>query len=272
MTIAIAGLDTATAALAGAVLGPEQLRAALAFDPLAVLTDSELDAVRRLPFSDADLAAARERGELLVLRVPRDPDGPLTMLRLAERLAGGLDPKVHKGVGYTLRDEWTIDTQPFATDRRLHGRLVPRAPRDRSRHPAIGLYRAQDDALAQPGHGDARTSRAAAARSRSPSTPCSGTGSTASGCSPATWDWSRSPSNDQGLAALGEFGESGLGVIAYSRAVRFGTLGRLRAALTDCRRRRAALVGAGRVYFVTMKRAGYCALLARRRASGRRSA
>src|SRR5262245_9937223 len=63
MTIAIAGLDAATTALAGAVLGPEQLRAALAFDPLAVLTDSELDAVRRLPFSAADLAAARERGE-----------------------------------------------------------------------------------------------------------------------------------------------------------------------------------------------------------------
>jgi len=39
------------------------------------------------------------------------------------------------------------------------------------------------------------------------------------------WDWSRSPSNDQGYAALGEFGERGLGVIAYSRAVKFGTLG-----------------------------------------------
>jgi hypothetical protein len=39
------------------------------------------------------------------------------------------------------------------------------------------------------------------------------------------WDWSRSESNDQGLAAIGEFGDNGLGVIAYSRAVRFGTLG-----------------------------------------------
>ena len=60
MTIAIAGLDAATTALAGAVLGPEQLRADLAFDPLALLTESELDSVRRLPFSDADLAAAQE--------------------------------------------------------------------------------------------------------------------------------------------------------------------------------------------------------------------
>ena len=39
------------------------------------------------------------------------------------------------------------------------------------------------------------------------------------------WDWSRSVSTDQGYAALGEFGEQGLRVIAYSRAVRFGTLG-----------------------------------------------
>jgi len=32
-------------------------------------------------------------------------------------------------------------------------------------------------------------------------------------------------STDQGYAALGEFGPHGLRVIAYSRAVRFGTLG-----------------------------------------------
>jgi hypothetical protein len=41
----------------------------------------------------------------------------------------------------------------------------------------------------------------------------------------STWDWSRSETSDRGLAALGELGEPGLGVIAYSRAVRFGTLG-----------------------------------------------
>ena len=39
------------------------------------------------------------------------------------------------------------------------------------------------------------------------------------------WDWSHSESIDEGLVALGEFSDKGLGVIAYSRAVRFGTLG-----------------------------------------------
>src|SRR5207244_3704138 len=52
---------------------------------------------------------------MLVLRIPRSPDGPLGMLALVTRLGGGLDPKVHQGVGYSLRPEWTIDDQPFAT-------------------------------------------------------------------------------------------------------------------------------------------------------------
>jgi len=223
MTIAIAGLDAATTALAGAVLGPEQLRAALAFDPLAVLTDSELDAVRRLPFSDADLAAARERDEFLVLRVPRDPEGPLTMLRLAERLSGGLDPKVHKGVGYMLRDEWTIDTQDFATTEVCApGWFLVRREID----PATPnlLYREQDALLSQRGTGrpgvPSRRSAVEIAWDTLLWHKAHGERLLAS-----TWDWSRSESNDRGLAALGEFGENGLGVIAYSRAVRFGSLG-----------------------------------------------
>src|SRR5439155_705043 len=39
------------------------------------------------------------------------------------------------------------------------------------------------------------------------------------------WDWSRSETIDRGYASLGEFGPDGLRVIAYSAAVRFGTLG-----------------------------------------------
>jgi hypothetical protein len=223
MTTNIAGLDAAITALAGAVLGPGQLTKALGFDPLAVLTDDERAAVLRLPFAEADLATARHRGDLLVLRVPRDPDGPLTMLRLAERLSGGFDPKVHTGVGYSLRDEWTIDTQEFATrdvcaagwylvsrgvdpatvnrgyreQDAVLARLGPSRPGVPPRRRAVEI--AWDTLLWQRAHGERLLS--------------------------STWDWSRSESNDRGLAALGEFGEQGLGVIAYSRAVRFGTLG-----------------------------------------------
>src|SRR5579884_3393173 len=97
-------LAEATRMLGGAVLGPRELAAALGF-----LTPAERAAVARLPFGAADLERARAEGELLVLRVPRDPEGPLTMLRLGARLAGGFEPRVHRGVGYLLRDEWTID-------------------------------------------------------------------------------------------------------------------------------------------------------------------
>jgi hypothetical protein len=221
--VTITGLDAATAALAGAVLGPAEIAAALGFDPLAVLSPEEQAAVERVPFSADELARARTEGEFLVLRIPRDPEGPLTMLRLADRLAGGLDPRVHKGVGYLLRDEWTIDSQPFATAETCAAgwRLVRREPLAATLN---RTYRDQDAALAalgptRPGITRRRSGIEIAwdtllwRRARDERLLASG------------WDWSRSPSNDQGVAALGEFAAQGLGVVAYSRAVRFGTLG-----------------------------------------------
>jgi len=218
--LAIAGLDAAARALGGRVLGPRELAPVLGFDPLATLTAAERAAVARLPWTPAELEAAGAAGEMLVLRVPRDPEGPLTMLRLAARLGGGLDPQVHKGTGYALRPEWTIDEQPFAAadvcaagwwlvrreplpatlnrpwgqqEERL-GAGAPGRPRRRSAveiaFDTLCWHRAHDERLL-----------------------------------PAAWDWSRSASTDQGFAALGEFGPQGLRVIAYSRAVRFGTLG-----------------------------------------------
>jgi hypothetical protein len=221
----ITGLDAATTALAGAVLGPAEIAAALGFDPLAVLTPEERTAVARVPFSADDLSRARAEGEFLVLRVPRDPDGsgPLNMLRLAERLSGGLDPRVHKGVGYLLRDEWTIDTQPFATAETCVAgwRLVRREP---LRATLNRLYRDQDAVLAGLG-----ATRPGVARRRSAVEIAWDTllwqRARDERLLVDAWDWSLSTSSDEGLAALGEFGPHGLGVVAYSKAVRFGTLG-----------------------------------------------
>ena len=223
MGLTIQGLADAAAVLGDAVLGPEELAPALGFDPLSVLTSEERAAVGRVPFTSRELDQARDDGAFLVLRVPRDPEQPLTMLALAERLQGGLDPKVHKGVGYSLRDEWTIDTQPFAANDVCAAGwwLVRRSPLSGTLN---RVYRAQDDVLA--GLDGARNDRPARRsaveiaydtllwhRVRGERLLAD------------AWDWSRSPSNDQGYAALGEFGAAGLGVIAYSRAVRFGTLG-----------------------------------------------
>jgi len=215
----ITGLEAATRALGGAVLGPRELASALGFDPLAVLTAAERANVARIPFPPAELERARADGELLVLRVPRDPDGPLTLLRLAARLDGGLDPAVHKGAGYLLRPEWTIDDQPFAAAETCAAGwwLVRRAPLPATLN---RTYADQETALG-----------AASDRSRRRSAPeiafdalcwhrVHGERLLAT-----SWDWSRSVSTDQGYAALGEFGPAGLRVTAYSRAVRFGTLG-----------------------------------------------
>ena len=46
----IHGLDAATRALGGGMLGPREFAAALGFDPLAVLTPAEQKTVARLPF------------------------------------------------------------------------------------------------------------------------------------------------------------------------------------------------------------------------------
>jgi hypothetical protein len=119
-----------------------------------------------------------------------------------------------------LRPEWTIDEHPFAAvDTCTAGWfLVRRAllPATRNR-----TFAAQEAVLG------------AGARSRPPrrsaveiayDTLCwhRAHGERLLG---DTWDWSRSVSTDEGHAALGEFGPQGLRVIAYSRAVRFGTLG-----------------------------------------------
>jgi len=216
----IQGLDAAARALDGAILGPREVAAALGFDPLAVLTPAEQKAVVRLPFAPADLERARADGEMLVLRVPRDPEGPLTMLRMAARVDAGLDPGVHKGVGYLLRPEWTIDDQPFAAAETCAAGwwLVRRAPLGETLN---RLYAEQDRVLGEaPPDRPRRRSAPEIAFDTLAWQRAHGERLLA-----AAWDWSRSVSTDQGYAALGEFGEHGLRVIAYSRAVRFGTLG-----------------------------------------------
>jgi hypothetical protein len=218
-TTSIAGLEAATRVLGGKLLGPRELSAALGFDPLTTLTPAERAAVERVPFAPAELERARTDGELLVLRVARDPDGPLTMLRLAERLKSGLDPAVHKGVGYSLRPEWTIDEQPFATEETpaVGWALVRREPLPQT----LNRPYAQQDAALGPA---ASRPRRRSASEIAFDTLC---WQRAHGerLLAKAWDWSRSVSTDQGYAALGEFGTNGLRVIAYSRAVRFGTLG-----------------------------------------------
>ena len=219
----VAGLDDASRVLGDAVLGPRELAAALGFDPLAVVSEAERPAVARIPFGRAELERARADGEMLVLRLARDPEGPLTMLRLATRLGGGLDARVHKGVGYLLRDEWTIDDQPFATAEtcRTGWWLVRREPLAATLN---RTYREQDTVLAALGASTPERPRRRSAPEIAFDALCWQRARGAPLLATA-WDWSRSETTDGGYAALGELGPAGLRVIAYSGAVRFGTLG-----------------------------------------------
>jgi hypothetical protein len=216
----IAGLADAQRILGQAVLGPRELTKALGFDPLETLTPEERRSVARVPFPSADLERAKAEGELLVLRVPRSPVGPLTMLALATRLGGGLDPRVHKGAGYLLRPEWTIDDQPFATEETCTAGwwLVARTP---ARSTLNRNYASQETIL---GNGAAGRPPRRSAAEAAFDTLCWQRVHGERLLSDA-WDWTRSLSTDQGHVALGEFGPDGLRVAAYSRAVRFGTLG-----------------------------------------------
>ena len=218
----IQGLTDARRVLGTAVLGPEEIAAALGADPLAGLNAEEQSAVARVPFDTAALEAARGAGEMLVLRTARLAGEPLTLLSLAARLSGALDPRVHRGVGYSLRDEWTIDTQPFAqTETCLTGWfLVHQRPLPAT---CNRLYRAQDAVLATLAGDNGRPRRRSAVEIAYDTLLWH----RARGIRLLTdaWDWSRTPSSDQGFVAVGEFREVGLGVIAYSRAVRFASLG-----------------------------------------------
>lgn len=217
----ITGLDEARRILGDAVLGPEEIAAGLGADPLGALAAGDRAAVARIPFDRDTLERAATEASLLVLRVARDDAGPLTIVRLGEIVPHGLDPHVHTGVGYALRDEWTIDTQPLGTVETcaVGWALVRRTPLPETLNRTRD---AQDAVLAAlpPAPHPPRRSAVEAVYDTLLWHRVRGERLLAN-----AWDWSRSGSTDAGWAAVGDFAPTGLRVIAYSAAVRFGTLG-----------------------------------------------
>jgi hypothetical protein len=162
---------------------------------------------------------------MLIFRVPSDGTAPLTVLRLLERFPDVIQAKLMKGVGYLLKDEWTLEQEPFAHEATcaLGWRLVHREPIPATRNLNYDL---QDAALARYAASlglDGKLVRRSGiemvydtvliARARSIR------------LLERTWDWSNTRTLDGGYITAGEFGAGGLHVIGYSRAVRFGTLG-----------------------------------------------
>jgi hypothetical protein len=224
MTEARTPIADARAFFGADVLAPEDVGRALGVDPRRLASDAP-ELLEHVPFDRETLRTAHERGELLVFRVPSDGTGPLTVLRLAERFPNTIDAKIRKGVGYLLKDEWTLDAEPFAGTAtcRLEWRLVDRAPIAATCNLA---FEQQEGALAR--HA-AALGLAGKLRRRSGVEIAYDTilFARAHGVRllERVWDWSDTPTSDGGYVTAGEFGATGLHVLGYSRAVRFGTLG-----------------------------------------------
>jgi hypothetical protein len=205
------------------VLAPEDVARVLGTEP-ARLVGGDSTLLTQVPYDSASLRAAHERGHLLVFRTPTDGDAPLTVLRLLERFPDAIPAKLMQGVGYQLKDEWTLDQEPFVgTDTcRLGWRLVHRELVPETRNLSYAL---QDAALARYAQGLGLTG----ARRRSGVAIVYDTilFARARGVRllEHTWDWSDTPTADGGYVTAGELSSDGLRVLGYSRAVRFGTLG-----------------------------------------------
>lgn len=178
-----------------------------------------------VPYSREVLEAARKRGDVLVYRVEKDGDAPLTILGLLDRFPETVQPQLLKGVGYQLKDEWTVGSEPFAGSAtpRPGWRLVHAVP-----VPATCncTYDQQTRALA-----NYAESQGLAGRLHRRSAVEIVYDTILFGRAHGTrllersWDWSDTPTQDGGFATVGEFGADGLKMVGYSRAVRFGNLG-----------------------------------------------
>jgi hypothetical protein len=212
----------ACALFGDAMLAPEDVARALGTSAERFGADGTL--LTHVPYDLATLRAAHARGHLLVFRTPTDGDAPLTLMRLLERFPGAIQAKLLKGVGYLLKDEWTLDQEPFAARDtcRPEWRLVHREPIAETRNLSYAL---QDAALSRYAEG----AGLAAAHRRSGIAMVYDTllFARAHGVKllEHTWDWSDTPTADGGFVTAGELAADGLRVLGYSRAVRFGTLG-----------------------------------------------
>jgi hypothetical protein len=224
MTNGSTAIADARALFATTFLGPDDVARVLDVEARR-LVDGNADDLQRVPYARATLEAARARGDLLVFRAASDGAGPLTVLRLAERYPETVQPGLLKGVGYQLKDEWTVSQEPFASSAvpRTGWRLVHASPVPSTCNLS---YELQSAALARYaeslGLGDALHRRSAIeavydtimlARARG------------TRLLERAWDWSDTPTQDGGFITVGEFAADGLRIIGYSRAVRFGTLG-----------------------------------------------
>src|SRR5262249_30789590 len=101
-------VEDARAVLGDAVLGPDELTSL--FGPIP-----DENARLPIPFVREELTAARQAGEMLILRVSHRRDNvPVTMMQLIASFPQSFDQKPLRQMGYQLKDEWGIELEPLA--------------------------------------------------------------------------------------------------------------------------------------------------------------
>lgn len=206
------------------MVGPDEVGRVLEADPGALARQAP-QLLTSVPYDMAELTAARARGARLMLRVPTDGQSPLTILRLHERFPGAIQERLMHGVGYQLRDEWTLLQEPFAqtTTCQLEWGLVHGAPLPATCNLS---YAQQNDAIERYASANGLGGRL---RRRSAVEAVYDTVLLAWARDLRSldrqWDWTSTAAVDGSFIAVGDFAPDGMHLLGYSRAVRFGTLG-----------------------------------------------
>jgi hypothetical protein len=223
MTESAVTISEARSIFGDCLLAPEDAARVLA-TPLRELAPAAAD-LEAVPYARDVLNAGRERGDVLVYRVATDGMAPLSILRLLERFPETVQPQLLKGVGYQLKDEWTVGSEPFAGTatcrpgwRMVHGAPVPSTCNCTYDQQTVALMRYAEDLRLS-----GRLVRRSAVEIVYDTIMLGRAHGTR--LLQRAWDWSDTPTADGGFATVGEFGADGLKMVGYSRAVRFGTLG-----------------------------------------------
>lgn len=224
MTTAATSIADARALFGASLLAPDDVGRVLSVSP-ETWAGTDGGPAGSVPYAEEALRVAHARGDILVYRVATDGNGPLTLMRLLERFPETVQPQLRKGVGYQLKDEWTVDGEPFAAAAtcRPGWRIV-------HARPVLATcnlnYEQQDVALACYAESlglAGRLIRRSAIEAIYDTVLMGRAHQTR--LLERTWDWSDTPTQDGAFVTVGEFGADGLKIVGYSRAVRFGTLG-----------------------------------------------
>ncbi len=172
-----------------------------------------------IPFTTDQLKSANPSGEILVLRLAQDGEGPLTLLRMIQLFPESFDKRLLRQMGYQLKDDWGIELEPLAaTATCTSGWALVR--KDILADTRNLTYDEQEPALLRYAPSCRRRSAIEvvydtllyyeARRVR---------------LLEKAWDWSSSATVDGGYLNVGGFGPTGLQILSFSGAVRHGALG-----------------------------------------------